>query len=350
MLYNTENPHGGDIYEGDIDLDFSANVNPFGMPEGVKRAIVSCIGELHRYPDPYCRELVSALAGYEDVPKEYLLCGAGAAELIFSWCAAAAPRKAMELAPTFSEYSAALERAGCEVVRHYLDPENGFAVTDALIDGLKREKPDALFVCDPNNPTGRAMAPELKRALTAYCRKNGVRVFADECFMDLADEPYSLVPELPSFRGLTVLKAFTKSFGMAGVRLGYCMSSDGELLKEMSKSVQPWNVSTVAQRAGTAALKESGFIETTRSHIKNERPRFAAELEAAGLAVHPSNANFLLVKGPEDLGAKLRSRRAAIRDCSNFRGLGKGFYRIAVRTTEENDRLLALIREITKGV
>lgn len=345
MLYNVKNPHGGDVYAGDIDLDFSANTNPFGLPEGVKAAIFTCLDELHRYPDPYCRKLVSAIAAYEGVPREYVLCGNGAAELIYSYCEAAKPKTALELAPTFSEYSLALERAGCRVQRHYLREAEDFRVTERLLSDIENLRPDAVFLCDPNNPTGRLMDPELKTKLLETCVRLGIRLFADECFIDLTGGT-CFVPLTEACPLLTMQKAFTKSFGMAGMRLGYVISSDAELLSGMSRTVQPWNVSTVAQEAGAAALTESGFIEKTKALIEKERPRMAQALSGLGLCVFPSDANFLLIRGPETLGAKLREKRIAVRDCSNYFGLEKGFYRIAVKLPEENDILIEAIKEI----
>ena len=344
MLYNTENPHGGDVYDGGVDLDFSANTNPFGTPMSVKAAIFSCLDGLHRYPDPYCRKLVSAIAEHEGVPKDYILCGNGAAELIYSYCEALAPATALELAPTFSEYSLALERCGCRVFRHYLSCEDGFRVTEKLLMDIERLRPDALFLCDPNNPTGRLMDADLKLRLFDICARLGIKVFADECFMDFTDGK-SCVSQTALSPVLTVLKAFTKSFGMAGVRLGYLISADAELLEKVSLTVQPWNVSTVAQCAGAAALDETDFVEKTKALIEKERPRMAEALSELGLCVFPSNANFLLVRGHEALGAMLRERRIAIRDCSNYFGLSKGYYRIAIKLPEENDLLIKTVKE-----
>ena len=125
MLYQTENRHGGDIY-GDIALDFSANVSPLGTPRSVTDAIERALPELYRYPDPYCRTLVQTISEYEGVPKNFVLCGNGASELIYAYCEAVRPKRAMELAPTFSEYSLALRRTGCEVVRFALDQNENF--------------------------------------------------------------------------------------------------------------------------------------------------------------------------------------------------------------------------------
>ena len=345
MLYNTENPHGGDIYAGGVTLDFSANTNPFGTPEGVKAVVAASLDTLSLYPDPYCRRLVAAIAAHERVPKDMILCGSGAAELIYSCCEALSPKTALELAPAFSEYSLALSRAGCKILRHRLSEDEGFCVSRRLLYDIERFRPEAVFICDPNNPTGRLMDAGLKADLLEVCRKNNIRLFADECFTDLAGgASYAACTKYAPH--LTVLKAFTKSYGMAGLRLGYVISSDSELLKKMSRAVQPWNVSTAAQAAGAAALGETEFIEKTRRLIKKERPRLAAELCSLGFTVFPSDANFLLFKADPALGARLLERGVALRDCSNFYGLGPGFYRTAVKLPEENDALIDAVKAI----
>ena len=343
MLYNSENPHGGDIYEGNIELDFSANVNPFGTPEGVKAAVSVSLDKLSAYPDPYCRRLVSAIAAHESVPQEYVLCGAGAAELIHSFASAEKPKTVAELAPTFAEYS--LPLADADIKRFYLKEETGFRLTADLLDFIEKTKPKTVFLCNPNNPTGLAADPTLIEAAAEKCRAAGSRLFLDECFMDLADEPKSFVPLLAEFPNVIVLKAFTKSMGMAGLRLGYCLSSDAELNERMSRAAQPWNVSTPAQEAGAAALCETEFIEKTRALIRTERPRFAAELKKLGVTVFDSNVNFLLIKAAPGLDKKLLERGLMIRNCAGFYGLEEGFYRIAVKLPEQNDRLTEAIKE-----
>lgn len=158
MLYGVKNPHGGDRYGDGIALDFSANVSPLGTPKCVTEAIERGLPELYRYPDPYCRALVQVIARYEGVPGEFILCGNGASELIYAYCEAVRPVRAMELAPTFSEYSLALQRMGCGVVRFALSQEEKFDLQERFLARLAREKIDALFLCNPNNPTGRLIA------------------------------------------------------------------------------------------------------------------------------------------------------------------------------------------------
>ena len=135
MLYKAKNPHGGDIYEGGIRLDFSANTNPMGMPESVKQAAVSSLEYADRYPDPYARGLVSSISAYHGVPEDYVLAGAGAAEMIYSYCQEGGFKKALMTAPTFSEYGLALETTGCEIIWHYLKKDDGFTLDDSLCNG-----------------------------------------------------------------------------------------------------------------------------------------------------------------------------------------------------------------------
>ena len=340
MLYQTENPHGGDIYGGDIRLDFSANTNPLGTPPGVLAAVSGCLQQLHRYPDPYCRELVAAIAAFEGVPPEWILCGSGAAELIYAYCASLGRVTAAELAPTFSEYALALRQGRSTLVRYFLKQEENFQPGRDFLDFSRRQRPQAVFLCSPNNPTGQVIDRGLLEEILAFCQEQGIRLFLDECFGDLSDSQQTMKDHLADSPNLLVLKAFTKSYGMAGLRLGYCLCSDKELLSRMAAWVQPWNVSTPAQAAGKAALAETGFLEQTRMLIAQERPWLCSQLESLGLWVCPSQANYLLFRGPENLGQQLRREGIALRSCANYPGLGPEWYRTAVRCRRENQQLV----------
>ena len=346
MLYHTTNPHGGDVYDGEIQLDFSANTNPYGTPRGVLDAMSAVLSRVHQYPDPYCRELVDAISEFEGVPKDWILCGSGAAELIYSYCEALRPETAMELAPTFSEYALALERVGCRVERYSLKKENHFSLTDEFLPVLARSRPDVLFLCNPNNPTGQVIGLPLLEKILNLCHRQGTALFVDECFLDLSDDGVSLKARLGDHPKLFLLKAFTKSYGMAGVRLGYCLCSDPALLEKMSHTVPPWNVSTLAQAAGVAALQEHAFLQKTRVLIPVERQWLKGQLEALGFWVCPSRANYLLFQGRPDLREQLRKQGIAIRSCGNYHGLEQGWYRIAVRLHEENERLIQAMKEV----
>ncbi len=346
MLYHTTNLHGGDVYDGEIQLDFSANTNPYGTPQGVLDAITAALPRVRQYPDPYCRELVKTISEFESAPKDWILCGSGAAELIYSYCEALRPGRAMELAPTFSEYSLALERVGCQVERYSLKKENYFSLTEDFLPALERSRPDVLFLCNPNNPTGQVIGLPLLEKILDVCEEQGTCLFVDECFLDLSDDGVSLKSHLGEHPNLFILKAFTKSYGMAGVRLGYCLCAQGQLLEEMSHTVQPWNVSTLAQSAGVAALHERAFLQRTRALIPVERQWLQSQLEALGFWVCPSKANYLLFQGSQDLWEQLRKQGIAIRSCGNYHGLGTGWYRIAVRLHGENECLIRAMKEV----
>ena len=346
MLYQTRNPHGGDIYAGEVELDFSANTNPFGTPQGILDAVQAALPEMHRYPDPYCRKLTQEISDFEGIPKEYILCGNGAADLIYAYCEAVRPKLAVELAPTFSEYALGLERIGSRVERYYLRQENEFELDEDFLIFLTDTKPDAAFLCNPNNPTGKTIVPSLLEKILTICTEYNIRLFVDECFLDLSDSGESLKALLAQNPNLFILKAFTKSYGMAGIRLGYCICSDSRLLERMSKAVQPWNVSSLAQSAGIAALQEQEFLQKTKEVIEIERKWLKQELEALGFRVCPSSANYLLFHGSGDLHSKLKEKKIAIRNCDNYYGLGPGWYRIAVRLHEENERLIRAMKEV----
>ena len=345
MLYQTENQHGGDVYGGGITLDFSANTNPLGTPTGVLEAVRRGLPQLHRYPDPYCRRLVQAIAGHEQVPASYILCGNGAADLIYTYCAALRPRTAVELAPTFGEYGAGLAQVGCRVERYFLHQAQNFDLDERFLSFLEEKKPEVVFLCNPNNPTGRLIPLPLLEQILQYCAAQGARLFLDECFLDLTEDGVSAKSLLAAHPELLILKAFTKSYGMAGIRLGYCLCADNALLHRMAAASQPWNVSSLAQSAGVAALAEQDFLQRTLALVRKERRWLTDNLMALGFWVCPSQANYLLFRGPRGLREGLLRRGIAIRGCGNYNGLDDGWYRIAVRPHEENEVLITAIRQ-----
>jgi threonine-phosphate decarboxylase len=343
--------HGGDWagYRAEFGrdaLDFSANVSPLGLPEGVARAITAALPTADRYPDPLCRELRAKLALHEGVPTEQILCGNGAADLIFRLVWAKKPRRALVTAPTFAEYATALESVGCTVERFFLREQEDFAVTDAFCAAI-RPGVDMVFLCQPNNPTGQLASPELVKKLLRRCGECRTILVVDECFLDFLPDAdgWTAKPLLES-GNLVILKAFTKLYGMAGVRLGYCLCGDETLLEKMQTAGQPWAVSSLAQAAGVAALKETAYVDEVRALIARQRPVLAAGLRALGLRVIDGKANYLLFRAPADLNERLRPLGTQVRSCANYPGLGPEWYRTAVRTAPENARLLELMKEV----
>lgn len=405
--------HGGNWadYEeicGEDILDFSANVSPFGLPENVREAVSASLKNAHRYPDPECRDLRNAIADKYGLRSEHLLCGNGAADLIYRIAYAVRPRRAIVLAPDFSEYEKALQQVGCEIKhwqwmrgdctvekclnngRQVLTTERDKIQTsvvpasdldyvpesesveggtaDLSDDASKDDRPrqisetdigvgripyfsddtltedlDMIILSNPNNPSGCLYMPTFLRALVAECVQKQILLVVDECFMDFVDSArtYSLIEFVADCRNLVVLRAFTKFYGMAGLRLGWCATSNADLIAGMKKAGPPWSVSIPAQAAGIAALLEESYADKLRGYISAERQRLQFNLRRLGFQVIPGAANYILFYTERtDLAQLLLERGIAIRDCSNYVGLGPGWYRVAVRLREENERLL----------
>lgn len=344
--------HGGDwagfaAEYGAMPLDFSANVSPLGVPDEVRRAIEQAAAQADRYPDPLCRALRAAIAQKEAVPAEYILCGNGAADLIFRAVLARKPRKALVTAPSFAEYAAALETVDCEIVRYALKEERDFRLEADFLQAITPDM-DMVFLCQPNNPTGLTSPRELLLRIAERCRDCGILLVLDECFTDFLDAPeaHSLKGELERFPNLLILKAFTKLYAMAGVRLGYALSADASQLEVLAKAGQPWAVSSLAQAAGIAALREKDYVQRLRRLIGAERPWLLGKLTALGLRVIPGEANYLLFACTRPLTLLLRQRGILIRSCANYPGLDDRWYRVAVRSHEENQRLVEALREV----
>lgn len=344
MLLNEKSPHGGDIYSNHVRLDFSANLNPAGTPSAVRDAIIRAAEHCAAYPDPYCMDLRAGIARAEGVLPEAVLCGNGAAELIYAFAfSLPKEKKALIVSPTFCEYETALQAAGIEADHDLLREEDGFCVTEKLLH-VDFTQYSAVFLCSPNNPTGLTVDGKIIRALA----QTGVRLFLDLTFLDLTDHPanYDIPALVGAFPNLVLLRAFTKSYAMAGVRLGYALCGDVAFLAGMSRMTQCWNVSSLAQEAGLAALDCGNWLRASAKAIAEERERLAEALRRLGIRVYPGEANFLLLYADLDLCGEMLRRGILLRDCSNYVGLRRGFVRIAVRTKEENDALLRALREV----
>ena len=330
-------------------LDCSANVSPLGLPAGVAAALAGCVTRCSRYPDPLCRALCGAIGEAEQVPSGWVLCGNGAADLIWRAALALKPARALVTAPTFAEYQTALEAAGCKVEAFRLKEEQDFGLDEAFLEALEPGV-EMVFLCEPNNPTGRTSPRPLLEKILARCREIGAVLVVDECFGDFLDDPaaHTLKGLLGRYPNLVILKAFTKIYGMAGVRLGYLLGSDQDLLDRLRRAGQPWAVSTPAQEAGLAALKETEYVRQVRALIARERPILAAGLRALGCRVVDGEANYLLFRCEKPLIDPLRRRGILLRSCGNYEGLDDTWYRTAVRTGPENARLLGALEEVLK--
>ena len=346
--------HGGDVYgaDGTADggaIDFSASINPLGMPENALDAAKRSLGQSVIYPDSGSRRLSNAIAAYENADQRRIFCSNGASDIIFRIAAAIRPRKILVAAPSFADYERAGRALGAEAARYVLSKENGFNIGRGFVKTVRDEAPGIVFLCNPNNPTGCLAGYGLLAEIAAACAETGAVLVVDECFLDFvrgADQ-YTAKPLTEVYKNVVVLKAFTKIFAMPGLRLGYAICGDEAFVSRLRLCGADWPVSNVAQAAGAAAL-EGGreHVEKSVAYIDAERRRLAAALADTGLTVYPARANFIFFHCAwnADLGRELRKNGVIIRDCANFPGLEPGYYRAAVLTAEKNARLIESVK------
>ena len=350
-----ENRHGGDIYAADLTgkpLDFSASINPLGMPESVRNAAQQALDGCVHYPDPLCRALRTAIAQREGVSADMVFCGNGAADVLYRLMLAWKPKKVLLLSPTFGEYAQAVVLAGGEIVRVPLYAHDAFAVPAHVWDAVTDEI-DVVIVCNPNNPTGKTIPKWMMKKGMERCAAAGARLLVDECFHDFLDEPESvaLTDCIADHPHVVLLRSFTKMYAMPGIRLGYCLSADIDLLARLYDMGAPWSVSVIAQACGVAAAADTAFPQRTRRYIKQQRNELQRGLQALGFSVVAGEANFLLCKNERvpNLIQAMRERSVLLRDCRNFAGLDERWFRVAVRTQEENAVLLRALRELIQA-
>lgn len=349
-----EDRHGGNIYdygENTIAADFSASINPMGMPESARLALAACAEACEAYPDPECRELIKAISSIEGVPERNIVCGNGASQLISLAVRARKPRRALLTAPSFLEYERALLNEGASCASHTLSPDDGFTLTESYLEDLSDDI-DMVFLCSPNNPTGQLVRPSLMEQIHDKCIKNGTLMVVDECFLELTglDGQYTMRGRL-SMGNLLIIKALTKTYAMPGLRAGYALCGS-EKMADLLRSVQePWSVSVPAQIAGAAALKEEGYIKRSAELIASEREYLIEALSSFPVRVIGASANFIFFYSEMPrLKERLLSEGILIRDCSSFKGLGPGYYRIAVRPRRENDLFIMALYRISGGI
>lgn len=347
--------HGGNVLQTARELglapedilDFSASINPLGIPDGVREAILASLARLQYYPEIDGGSLREALAVHHRLPPEHFLPGSGSTELIYLLPRVLRPRRALLVAPCFSEYARSLGQIGCAVEFAPLSPADGFDfASEPLLHRLARDT-DLVILANPNNPTGRAVAPEILLELAARLPERTL-LLVDEAFVDFCPE-YSLLPHLDRTRNLLVLRSLTKFYAIPGLRAGY-LAGPPALLAPLAQAREPWTLSTPALCAARACLDEEEFRRRTWELLPQWRTQLMQGLSSLGWEVVPGAANYLLgrlpdgVPGAGELTAKLRTRGILIRDCGNFPGLDERYARVAVRLPEENRRLLRALR------
>lgn len=340
--------HGGDIYTYEGVTDYSVNLNPLGPSEQMLAALRESLTHAGEYPDSRCSALRRALAADLGIPEDFLIFGNGAAELIFLAAWALKPKKAVLTLPAFTEYRRALVSAGCGFITDdRMREENHFRLEESYLE-LLTDDVDMIILCSPDNPSGGVIPKDLLVRIVKKCSEHQIMMVLDECFVEFLDEPekQTLLQECFGTGQLLILRAFTKISAVPGVRIGYAVTSNRELLEKMEENRQPWSVSCVAQAAGLAALGEKERWEETRELIRKERAWLEGQLTQIGAEWFPSEVNYILLKSPYPLFELLLEQKLLIRDCSNYKGLTKGYYRIAVRTRQDNEKLVRALARI----
>ncbi|OGW21522.1 MAG: threonine-phosphate decarboxylase [Nitrospirae bacterium GWB2_47_37] len=358
--------HGGNIYrlaeelntdEREI-IDFSASINPLGVPKGVLSAIKETGKHLFNYPDPDAKALTQTIAQHIGVNPQSIMCGNGSTELIYLVVRALKPEKVLIPAPTFSEYERAVGDPK-KVEYFILWEKNKFDLNiDKFIAAMSGSSSsatyksslttsvDVAFLCNPNNPTGRLLTKEEVMEIAAAAQRLKCWLVVDEAFIDFVPE-HSVVKEVENNPYLIVLRSMTKFYALSGLRIGYCVvpMTIEEIIK---KYKEPWTVNTLAQAAGIAALSDNAYAVETFKLIKNEKKTLEDGLKILGITYFPSSANFYLAKhdNVRRITAKLRQNGIMIRDCSNFMGLDETFMRIAVKSNKQNMRLIKEIANL----
>ena len=351
-----ETVHGGDIYRNDVDVDFSINTNPLGIPENVKQALSDAASAADRYPDPEQEELRYGVADLCSTNPENVLLGNGASEFFIAIVHAFRPKKVMILSPSFYGYAHAAEAVGAEIVEYPLKEQNGFMVDEHLLDAIEKESSnpdkntngiDMLFLASPNNPTGRTIPLELLGNIIKRCERKNIIVVLDECFIEFTDvrDDYMDYFYRNHFSNLIRVSAFTKTYAIPGVRLGY-MIADEKIVDKVCLQLPEWNISIFAERAGLACLADTDYLKRTRSFLRSERQFLSAGLLNYDIGSLRGEADFLLVRARSDLYEKLLEKKILIRSCANFTGLDDTYFRIAVKDRAKNVRLFEALSEI----
>lgn len=342
--------HGGDVYRNPIEYDFSINVNPLGMPLASIQAAHEGVVLTGRYPDYKAEQLCHAIAKAKQIPADRIIPGNGAAELLYA-LGQTIPGKALTIAPAFTGYAEAvaagggeMSYAGCEDAdmdeqdRLQFDSENVIQRLLVKLDDSIR----LVFLCNPNNPTGTLFTRDQILRVLAKAEVMQAYVCVDECFLPFLEEEdlYSMLPYLAEHPRLLVLRAFTKIYCMAGLRLGYLACGDADLQSKIRTKIQPWNTSIPAQMAGIAALSDTEYLAKTRENLQAERAYLVPRLRELVTEVYDGYGNFLLFRDEPDLKERMLDVGVLIRACDDFEELDNTYFRIGIRSHSENQEFI----------
>jgi threonine-phosphate decarboxylase len=328
-------------------IDFSVNLNPFGMPDSLKKNWLHWLTFIEDYPDPEARELLELLSKKEQLPKEAILLGNGGAELITLLARLLAGKRVLIIQPTFLEYERMCHAYGCQVTHHQLLEDAWKLELEPL--SSKIENADALFLCSPNNPTGTSYPKTLLVKLLETCKQQQCFLIIDEAFYDFLYKDQTMAPLINHNEYLIVIRSLTKMYSIAGLRLGYLMANP-PIISQLKAYQSHWSINTVALLAGKECLMADGFVVKTRFFIKEERNRLTQALKEEGYLLSDSKVNYFLLRDPRldqqlPLFIFLLKKGFVPRHTANYQGLEGRWLRFAIKNQKENDLLLEALRE-----
>ena len=330
---------------------FGANVNPLGLSGQVKKDLAEHLDIISSYPDRDYTDLKKAIAAYTNTSPEHIVVGNGSTELISLLISQRAPKRALLLGPTYSEYARELNLVGGTLEYYNLKEEQDFRLDISdLTDTLKSDI-DLLIICNPNNPTSSAISTADMKKLLTVCRSLGIFVMIDETYVEFAPDidTISAVSLTTKFDNFMILRGTSKFFCAPGLRLGYGICGNLAFLERMNSIKNPWTINTLAALAGEAMFMDTDYIQSTKDYIQSERTRCIDILSKRdNLKIYPAYANFILVKlldGTTSFEMFERCIKSGlmIRDCASFHGLDGEFIRFCIQKKEDNDRLLNLL-------
>ncbi|MFC6254039.1 threonine-phosphate decarboxylase CobD [Secundilactobacillus hailunensis] len=332
-------------------VDFSANINPLGLSPKMKQVLADALDEVVYYPNPDYPELKQAIGQHFNVTANNVFVGNGAVQMIFDAATALKAREALVLVPTFGEYERSLTRAGAHVSHFKLKPENDFAINvDKLLTFLDaHSEVDLICLCNPNNPSGQMLLPADVKTIAEYCRTHHIWLIVDEAFMDFVEgDRLSVIPHLDDRDPVVVIRSATKFFAIPGLRLGFLVTKNPVLRTKLSEQEEPWTVNIFAQRFGEKMYQDTEYITKTQQWLGQEKQYlFNALQQISYLTVFPSRVNYYLFRSDiVNLREKLWQSGIMIRDCSDYVGLDGHYYRVAVRSHEENQQLIAGLKAL----
>ncbi|PAB60771.1 threonine-phosphate decarboxylase CobD [Anaeromicrobium sediminis] len=352
--------HGGNIYEiekkyginkEDI-IDFSANINPLGVPESFKRALIENMDIIKNYPDPDYIKLKESISKHNKIDREKIIVGNGATEIIFSLIDIIKPKKSLLLAPTFAEYERALKKIDSSVEYYFLKEENNFLLDEEFLNYIKEEI-DCIILCNPNNPTGKLVDKGLIEDILKKSKRKNIEIIIDEAFIDFVEdyEDKSLIKYIDEYENLHIIRALTKFFAIPGLRLGYGITSNKKIIEKFEDSSEPWTINSYADLGGQVLLEDEEYIKKTRQWIKEENNYLYKEIKGIeGIKVYKSTVNYLLLKTDKtNLKEELMKKNILIRSCDNYINLDERYFRVAVKNRHYNDKLIRALKEIYYG-